>query len=163
MKGKTQLMPNNTLLCKIISYLNNFENADCSENRNLFVSPKSAGLFRDFIPKPPQKRNSYRSLSNLKNIHGVYFFCDLSKEKIYYVGEAHTQTLYKRITQHLCNSDTGGLRHKFSSNTQIMEDLGNSEIYYIELKTGNIKQILYLESLLIGAFKPYLNFEPKQD
>jgi len=108
-----------------------------------------------YLTKPIIKipQSNYSSIVNFKNNHGIYVFTDLNDD-IIYIGEAATQTIYKRITNHFNNIE-GSLIRKAGINVLLQSQ------FYLLIHNSSIiikKNIKFDEALLIGIFRPVHNF-----
>lgn len=97
-------------------------------------------------------RNDY-SVIKQKNLgSGLYAF--VRNGIIIYIGVSYSRNITERVIQHFRN-DSGGLRKKLSR-IQIKE-LEESSLYVCQLE-GTKQSLLFEEALLIGRYKPKLNY-----
>ncbi len=116
-----------------------------------------------------QRRNNYNRISKAKNKAGIYFFVDTAS--VIYIGQATLRSkkrkkwsLYNRVQQHLRRNDSGSRLKEFCvplcSNNEI-------DVYILPLIekecTGLCRQnLLFLESYLIGKYRPLYNFRTEE-
>lgn len=108
------------------------------------------------------KSNDYSKLNDNINLKkkGIYFFS--LKDEILYIGCSCSKNeewgIINRVKQHFIDKDSGSLRCKLNDKEKKM--LEESSLYYMNI-SGDKREVLFLESLLIGSIKPRFNFLEK--
>lgn len=111
----------------------------------------------------------YKSIIKAKNQCGIYFI--INGNKVLYIGQSsYNKTsakwdLYHRVQQHFRDSDTGGLRSNLSKRDKKLLNNKTTKVVIMMPKCKekeNRREILFLESLLIGIYKPKFNFYEKK-
>jgi hypothetical protein len=104
------------------------------------------------------KKNKFKlSFGNAYNQKGVYIFSDKNNNHIFYIGEAHNQTIGKRLSAHFREKDQGGLLYKHQKNKTEKKRLKDSNVLILYDNSKKPKDIICLQDLLIGLFEPDWN------
>ena len=109
------------------------------------------------------ERNDYKIFEEVKDRYGVYIFIDQSSN-VLYVGEAHKQSLKKRIQQYYTKKNSGGTFRKNwqkEEKSRSFEDfksaLGDWRVVTVSMPTGNKAWNRMFEGVLIYILKPRYN------
>ena len=111
-------------------------------------------------------KNKYKVFDGVKNKAGIYFF--VNRGKVIYIGQSSLRTnkssnwsMFDRLKQHFRERDRGSILNKISNCNLIKNErtyLVVVHIFNVDNGTKNRRVIMFLESYLIGKYRPKYNF-----
>lgn len=115
-------------------------------------------------------RNNYKELEPAKDKIGVYLFYYYETKEFVYVGESNTKSkenksddLKERLTKHLTEGNGGGFPLQIQERNKgkakdIIEEFSDNDLRILFITLDNPREVMFLESLLIGILTPKYNF-----
>ena len=98
------------------------------------------------------ERNNYSVIRKRNLKKGLYAF--VYNGIVIYIGVAYSRSITDRVVQHF-RKDSGGIRNKLDKSQK--RELEKSDLYVCEIQDTN-QNLLFEEALLIGKYRPKLNF-----
>ncbi len=147
---------------------------DIANDISKYIGRENIGYEKIMYSEIKSKENrkcKYERLNCTKNKIGIYFF--LRNGKVLYIGQSSSRikyyskwTMYERIKQHFSHSNTGSILYKLPLENLIEDNdtkLVVIPLFDTEENSKELRRtVLFLESFLIGKYKPKYNFYVKE-